>query len=284
MSKNFNQIVLATDTFAQWLQLTNDMANAYHNVVTTAANSSGDYTTGNAFISGIFGGNTVVVYDALRGGNVATAANLTITSNVAMTGANSSFTSNVYINASNVSMNANTFALGGVGGGNAFTISTNSTITNSVFISHYFNVTGNTRFINSASFSNTVSITGSLSTINTHSFVTATNAILSTSGANTVTASTSGNILVDSFDGSVYRGGKYVITVKDTFGGIDHQMTEVMLMHDGAVGYTTEYATLRTGQNLAVFSANLNGTTVRLYSNSQVATSVYKVSRTLLAV
>lgn len=285
MSKNFNQINITTDTFNQWLQLTNDMANAYNNVVTTAANSSGDLTnTGNGFVVGSFGGNTVVVYNALRGGNVATAANLTITSNVSATGANSYFSSNVFVNSSNLTVNANTFALTGVGGGNAITISTNSTITNSVFISHFLTLQGNTTVINSASFSNSVSITGTLNHANTQSFVTATNAIIVTSGASTNSAVSSGNILIDSFNGNSYRGGKYVVSIKDVLGST-YQLTEILLMHDGTTAYTTEYATLRSsGTNLAVFSANLSGTTVRLWSNSQVTQTTYTVSKSLVSV
>ena len=284
MSRNFNQIVIATSTFGDWLELSNKMANAYANVVTTAANSAGDTTTGNAFVAGVFGSTILTANASVRGGNVDVAANLNIISNVYVVASNSAFECNVYVNAANAAFNTNTFSINGLGGGNAVTISTNSSITNSIFISHYLNITGNTRVTNTASFSNSVSITGALNTANLQSFVTATNAILSTSGANTVTHGSSGDVLVDSFSGSTYRGGKYTISVKDV-GGSTYQMTELLLMHDGSTGYTTEYATLRSSAtNLAVFSANVDGTTVRLYSNSQVSSSVYKLDRTLIAV
>lgn len=284
MSKNFNQIVIATDTFAQWLRLTNQMANAYKNVVTTATNTAGDTTAGNAFVSGTIGGNTVVVNYQIRGGTVDTAANLAVVSNVTFSGANSTFSSNLFVNAANATINANTFAITGVGGGNSITITTGPSLTNSSLISHYLTIQGNTTVINSASFSNSVTVTGTLKAANTQSFITATNAILSTSGANSVTSTLGANVIVDSFNGTNYRGGKYIISIKDNSNSA-YQMTEIMLMHDDVTGFTTEYATLRsTSNNLAIFSANLSGTTVRLWAVPSISESTYTISKELLSV
>lgn len=282
MSRDFNQIVIATDTFAQWLRLSNQMANAYKNVVTTATNTAGDTTAGNGFISGTFGANTVVVNYQMRGGTVDAAANLAIVSNVTISGANSTFSSNVYVNSSNLTVNANTFAITGVGGGNAITISTNSTATNSAFISNEVSFKGNSTFINVASFSNSVSVTGAVRMANTLTFVSSTNTIQSSAGANVVTADATDTI-IDSFSGSVYRGGKYVISINDNDNN-DYQMTEIMLMHDGVSGFTTEYATLKSGPNLATFVANLSGSTVRLFAVPAVANSTYTVRRDLMSI
>lgn len=276
MSKNFNQIVIATDTFGNWLQLTNQMANAYKNVVTTATNTAGDTTAGNGFVSGIFGANSVVVNYQMRGGTVDTAANLAVVSNVTFSGANSTFTSNVFVNSANLTVNANTFAITGVGGGNAITISTNSTFTNSVLISHVLTIQGSTTVVNSSSFSNSVSVSGPVSLSNTMSFPD------NTLGSNSVTASNSSALIIDAFNGSTFRGGKYVISVSDN-GNSTFQMTEILLMHDGATGYTTEYATLKSIANsIALFSANLSGSTVRLWATPAVANSTYKVSKSLM--
>lgn len=285
MGKNFNQIVIATDTFAQWLQLTNQMANAYKNVVTTATNTAGDTTAGSGFVSNTFGANTMVVNYQLRGGTVETAANLAIVSNVTISGANSTLTSNVFVNSANLTVNANTFSILGVSGGNAVTISTNSTITNSTLISNYFTVQGNSTFVNVTSFSNSVAVTGSMSLTNTQTFVTPTNAVIALNGANTVDVTSATANVIDSFSGSSFRGGKYVISVKDNTSG-EYQMTEILVMHSDAAVYTTEYATLRSGSSLAQFSANLTGTpgTVRIWATPTVANSTYKVVRTLTAV
>ena len=284
MSKNFNQIVIATDTFAQWLRLTNQMANAYKNVVTTATNTAGDTTAGNAFVSGTIGGNTVVVNYQMRGGTVDTAANLAVVSNVTFSGANSTFSSNLFVNSANLTVNANTFSITGLGGGNSITITTGSSLTNSALVSHYLTIQGNTTVVNSTSFSNSVTIIGAINAANTQSFTTATNAILSTSGANSVTLPNSSVAIIDSFNGASYRGGKYLISIKDNSNST-YQMTEVMLMHDDVTGYTTEYATLRSvANNLALFSANISGTTVRLWATPAVSNSTYTLSRDLMSI
>jgi hypothetical protein len=278
MAKDFTQIVIATDTFAQWLRLSNQMANAYKNVVTTATNTAGDTTSGNAFVSGIIGGNTVVVNYQMRGGTVDTAANLAVVSNVTFSGANSTLTSNVFINAANATVNANTFAITGIGGGNAITIVTNSTATNTRMFATTFYLQGNSTFINTASFSNSVTVTGPVNVSNVINF--SDNSI----GSNSVTVSTATASIVDSFSGSAYRGGKYVVAIKDNANST-YQMTELMVMHDDTTGFTTEYATLRSvANNLALFSANLSGTTVRLWATPAVASSTYKISRNLLEV
>lgn len=277
MAKNFNQIVIATDTFAQWLSLTNQMANAYKNVVTTATNTAGDTTSGNAFVSGIFGANTMVVNYEMRGGTVDTAANLAIVSNVTISGANSTFTSNVFLNTSNVTVNSNTFSITGVAGANAVQVSTNSTATNTRIFATTLYIQGNTTVVNTTTFSNSVTVSGPVSLSNTMSFP------HNTMGSNSVTANSSA-LIVDSFNGSTFRGGKYVISVKDNANST-YQMTEILVMHDGVTGYTTEYATLRSSaNNLALFSANLSGTTVRLWAAPSVANSTYKFSKSLINV
>jgi hypothetical protein len=278
MARNFTQIVISTDTFAQWLSLTNQMANAYKNVVTTATNTAGDTTSGNAFVSGILGGNSVVVNYQMRGGTVETAANLAIVSNVTITAANSTFVSNVYFNSSNVTMNSNTFAITGLGGGNSITISSNAEGTNTRIFANTLYVQGNTTIANSTTFSNSVTVTGALNVSNVVNF--SDNSL----GSNSVTVSSTTANVVDSFSGTTFRGGKYVISVKDNTNSV-YQMTELLLMHDGSTGYTTEYATLRhVSNNLVVFSANIAGSTVRLWATPTVANSTYKISRNLLEV
>lgn len=278
MSRNFTQIVLGTDTFGNWLSLSNQMANAYKNVVTTATNTAGDTTAGNAFISGTIGGNTVVVNYQLRGGTVDTAANLALVSNVTFSGANSTFTSNVYVNASNATINAATFSVRGVSI-NAVTISTNSTATNTRFVSNTLLIQGTATVVNATSFSNSVAVTGPVSLSNTMSFPEA------VMGSNTVNAPTSAAVIVDSFDKGTYRGGKYIISIKDNANSV-YQMTEILLLQDGDLNsYVTEFATLRhIANNLVVFSSNISSTTVRLWATPTVANSTYKFSRNLIVV
>ena len=76
-------------TFQTWVDKTNILLDAYStSIVTTAANSSGGKTSGNATVNGIFTANSVTVSGnstfGLRGGNVTTNATLFITSNVSI--------------------------------------------------------------------------------------------------------------------------------------------------------------------------------------------------------
>ena len=68
------------DTFSTWITKTNSGLSAFANTVTLAANSLGDSSTGNGFVLGIFGANTLVT-STIQGGNVNTNSSLTIAGN-----------------------------------------------------------------------------------------------------------------------------------------------------------------------------------------------------------
>jgi hypothetical protein len=75
----------ATDTFDTWLTRTNDIANVVTNEVVTAnASANGAATTGNAYVFGIFGSDTLTAFTGLRGGNVQVSNTLVISSNVSI--------------------------------------------------------------------------------------------------------------------------------------------------------------------------------------------------------
>jgi hypothetical protein len=77
----------ATDYFDNLVDKTNELANLVSNTVVTAnSNANGSITAGNAQFTGIFSIATLGVGTALRGGNVQTAAELPISSNVYVTG------------------------------------------------------------------------------------------------------------------------------------------------------------------------------------------------------
>lgn len=107
--------VTTTDTFQVWLDKTNQALNNISTVViTTAANTTGGTTSGNAYVNGILSSNTFAVTQALRGGTVATAANLAITSNVVFSGANVGGTvSHVNFNSGNIYFNSTTTTVAG---------------------------------------------------------------------------------------------------------------------------------------------------------------------------
>lgn len=75
-------VLINADTFASWLDKTNQIIYDLSTIVVTADSSAnGAATTGNVSISGIFGGTTLFATTGLRGGTVSASANLAITSN-----------------------------------------------------------------------------------------------------------------------------------------------------------------------------------------------------------
>lgn len=82
MAKPYSNVVPQIDTFAGWLQRTNDLSTDMSTIViTTSANSIGASTSGNAALNGIFSANTLVS-NVIRGGTVSTPATMTLGSNL----------------------------------------------------------------------------------------------------------------------------------------------------------------------------------------------------------
>jgi hypothetical protein len=97
----------ANDTFQHLIDKTNAIINTVANSVITAnTNANGATTTGNAYVSGIFGATTITT-SALRGGNVQSSANLLISSNALFTGDILMLGSNITLNTSSLSLGAN---------------------------------------------------------------------------------------------------------------------------------------------------------------------------------
>tara|TARA_B100001093_G_scaffold508198_1_gene569949 strand:+ start:18846 stop:21203 length:2358 start_codon:yes stop_codon:yes gene_type:complete len=75
-------VATQTDTFASWIERTNQMVFDMSTVViTTFANSTGGQTTGNAHVNGLFSANTLIAKDIIRGGTVNSSGLLTVGSN-----------------------------------------------------------------------------------------------------------------------------------------------------------------------------------------------------------
>jgi ethanolamine utilization protein EutQ (cupin superfamily) len=83
MSSPVSNVVIS-DTFSVWLDRTNELASLMSDEVLTADTSAtGAVTTGNAFLSGIFGTTTMAIGSGgIRGGNVDTSDILQVTSNL----------------------------------------------------------------------------------------------------------------------------------------------------------------------------------------------------------
>lgn len=114
MTKPIANVNIATDSFATWIGITNQTADAFTKYAVTAnTDVNGGSTTGNATVVGIFAATTLAATSALRGGNVTSTANLTITSNGIFTGALVKSTANVYIEAANTYVNGANFSVVG---------------------------------------------------------------------------------------------------------------------------------------------------------------------------
>jgi hypothetical protein len=201
MSRALGNVYTTNGTFYSWLSKTNDVVDAFTETVTLKANTAGDMTIGNGFITGVFGANTLAA-TTLKGGNVQSNAIITIASNT---------------NIGNSSIQV-------------------TTLQNNI----------------------------------AHTKVTS------------YTTTNTDIQLFDSFSGSDYRAGKYMLSLKETDSNY-FQTTEIMILHDGTNAMTTEYATIISSVTLGIFTANVDGTTVRLYVQPTTSNNVIKYHRTLIA-
>jgi len=183
MAKAIANVVIATDSFAGWVGITNQMAHTFTTQALTAnLSSTGATVTGNSDLVGIFSANVVAAKDGLRGGTIDTPATLIITSNTNVTGAQSNLTSNVYINNSNTTINApNTVISGGRLDvtSNTFLTTTGVTVTatTTTVAGGSAAVTSNA-YLNSANvFANTAKLTVQGGTVNINSTVSVTNTV-----------------------------------------------------------------------------------------------------------
>lgn len=138
MTKSVANVVLATDTFENWLTKTNILLDALSTeIITVTANSTGAVTVGNGQVNGSLRVSDLIATDALRGGTVDASNTLTVTSNAVFSNV-SIFNSNVSVNSvANLHLRATqTTLLGG-----AVRVSSNLTV----------NTSGTTQ-INSSSF------------------------------------------------------------------------------------------------------------------------------------
>jgi hypothetical protein len=152
---------------AAYINRINVLSDALANyVITTAANSVGDVATGNGFITGSFGATTLVG-TTLRGGSIAAAANLTISSNAIFNGALTVLSSaNVFANGTTLTVTANTnLATLAVSGVATFTanvvFSNNVSFANPVFVTPT-TFTGNVTFSNTTTFTAPVFFTNTI--------------------------------------------------------------------------------------------------------------------------
>ena len=212
MTINLSNIDITVDTFSVMVTRINQMADGFKNhTVTVDTSASGNNSSGNGFITGIFGANTLVVGTGLRGGSVNQSANLNVISNTTFQSnvvflstvtLSSNLVSNAYVSFANTisvtgnSRFSNTVSVtGNAIFSNTLTVTGNTTLANSLIVlgntalSNTLTVTGNAIFSNTLAvtgnsiFSNTVSVTGNTTLANT----------LTVTGNTTITGNTNLN-------------------------------------------------------------------------------------------
>lgn len=97
------------------------------------------------------------------------------------------------------------------------------------------------------------------------------------------TTTTTANQVLDSFAAATFRTAKYLVQVHDTANNYYHSC-EILLIHDGATVYMTEYAIVYTSISLASFNADISGGNVRLLVTPTNNTNTIRVVRSALLV
>lgn len=269
------------DTFEAWLNKTNNVAAYFTDVVTIGANATGDSTTGNGIVQGVFGANTLFAVDGIRGGTVNSNTHLSILSNTVFSGAQVNSVANMFINASNVHVISTVTTILSNSSVTAIKVTGNSTATNTFIGGTKLNIG-----------SDTVSVTNSISTggpiLVTNSIAVSNSVLIGSSNnvsiaSNTTTTAGTSAQLVDSFSGSVYRSSKYFVSVKDNNAN-SYNATEIVVVHDGGDSYLTEYARVVSNTILGAFTTNVNSGTVRLYYAPTSSNTTLNISKTMLVV
>lgn len=285
-------IDVATNTFRNWVDKTNEAIEVLRNqAVTVTSTSGGDNVTGNGFVTGSLGANTLVA-TTLRGGSITTAANLAITTNTNISAA--------YVNVvANTLIYSNSTIAAAVFGGN-------NLATNTSFNSTYFNinsnvavtgtshtVSGNVNVDSGVLFVDASSNRIGINTINPSVEATVNGSMLVSSSltvgsmqitSNTYVAAGLTQKVVDTFSVASYRTGKYLVSVTDDTSPASFQSSEILVMQDGSSSYLTEYAVVRTGSSLGTFASDISSGNARLLFTPTVANSTIKFSKTLLGV
>ena len=103
-----------------------------------------------------------------------------------------------------------------------------------------------------------------------------------TLSSNTLTTTSTSTDTVASISATVNRSATFQVQVTR---GTQYHMTTINMIHDGTQAFISEYGTIRTGQSLATFSADISGGNLRLRVTPTSSTStVFKLSKTTIKV
>jgi len=179
MSKGSYQnanLVITYDTFAGLVNKVNQIVyDMGYDVLTTNASSTPDITTGNAFLNGYFGANTVYVSNAIQGGTANAMANLVVSSTL--------YVSNNVQVTNNLNVSNSAYILVNVASAGLTT--TNATVNNNIIV-------GNVATLNTASAVLANITTANVTTLGVTSNATIANAIITQANITTANVTTLG--------------------------------------------------------------------------------------------
>ena len=310
MSKTLSSINTASDTFQNWVDRTNSIITLIDTEVVTA-NSTGALTSGNGFVNGHFGANTLVATN-IKGGNVTTNSVLTFQTNT-------TFSANVLVSQQLVVTNtvvfSNTLSVTGNSTlSNTLVVSGATTLSNTLAITGLANAAGgiNTTTANATAINvganvnlttsylnignSSVNVVINSTSITTGSIVVnssmmtiggsnvATVAALSGIGiSNTITFTGTSSQVMDSVTLSSIRSAEYLISANNNAANA-YQVTKILVIHDGTDTYITEYGTLYTNTSVISISAGANATHMLVNCTPVSSNTTVKFTRFALGV
>jgi len=103
-----------------------------------------------------------------------------------------------------------------------------------------------------------------------------------TLSSNTLTTTSTSADTVSSVSATVNRSATFQVQVTR---GTQYHMTTINVIHDGTNAFLSEYGTIRTGESLATFDADISGGNLRLrVTPTSTASTVFKLSKTTIKV
>ena len=103
-----------------------------------------------------------------------------------------------------------------------------------------------------------------------------------TLSSDTLTTTSTSADTVASVSATVNRSATFQVQVTR---GTQYHMTTINVIHDGTNAFLSEYGTIRTGEILATFDADISGGNLRLRATpTSTASTVFKLSKTVIKV
>ena len=103
-----------------------------------------------------------------------------------------------------------------------------------------------------------------------------------TLSSDTLTTTSTSADTISSISATVFRSATFQVQVTR---GTQYHMTTINVIHDGTNAFLSEYGTIRTGEILATFDADISGGNLRLrVTPTSTASTVFKLSKTTIKV